>query len=171
MYKHWRLFLPENPSRGFFFSQKEPQENKMLEVWESERKMAVMSSMKVTQASRKIKLFWVGTLFKLGRIPHGFFIFFVSKPATEITSELSGCWNLIMNLHSDSRQSVPGNESIHSQISFTPSFTLQVLSGHRRLSTTVLTKKWQRRREQIFDLSLMSPYPHPQTLHLSVFPP
>lgn len=36
---------------GFFFSQREPQENKMWEVWESERKMAVMSSMKVTQAS------------------------------------------------------------------------------------------------------------------------
>lgn len=51
MYKHWRLFLPENPSRVFFFSQREPQENKMWEVWESERKMAVMSSMKVTQAS------------------------------------------------------------------------------------------------------------------------
>lgn len=129
--------------------------------------MAVMSSMKVTQAS----CFEWEHFSSWEEFLMDFLFFFVSKPATEITSELSGCWNLIMNLHSDSRQSVPGNESIHSQISFTPSFTLQVLSGHRRLSTTVLTKKWQRRREQILDPSLMSPYPHPQTLHLSVFPP
>lgn len=112
----------------FFFSQRESQENKMWEVWESERKMAVMSSMKVTQAS----CFEWEHFSSWEEFLMDFFIFFVSKPATEITFELSGSWNLIMNLHSDSRQSVPGNESIHSQISFTPSFTLQVLSGHRR---------------------------------------
>lgn len=169
MYKHWRLFLPENPSRVFFSPRENPKRIK-CEKFESQKERW-LSCLAWRLHRQAVLRFWVGTLFKLGRVPHGFFIFFVSKPATEITSELSGCWNLIMNLHSDSRQSVPGNESIHSQISFTPSFTLQVLSGHRRLSTTVLTKKWQRRREQILNPSLMSPYPHPQTLHLSVFPP
>lgn len=152
MYKHWRLFLPENPSRGFFSPRENPKRIK-CEKFESQKERWL--SCLAWRLHRQAVL--SGNTFQAGKSSSWIFLFFLSlnqQLKSPPSSRAAGTWLWIFTV-------IPGRVSQEMNPSIRKSVSLPALPCRCSVATGGYPPLYQEMAEKaradfwsVFDVAL-----------------